>query len=133
MASNTKHAFNSIFGCVFPNSRQETLFLRVLPILQQKTRQILTLQQNSICFKGLQIFVFLQTFWQTPFTRSDNFCYLVQCTMVPLSTKSCFKSRKLRPILNGQFCHAISKDICLNVPGSKATMRNIVFFVIFKL
>ena len=37
------------------------------------------------------------------------------CTMLPLSTKSCLKSNKLRPILNGQFCHAISKYICLNV------------------
>ena len=40
-------------------------------------------------------------------------------TMVPLSTKSCLASSKLRPILNGQFCHAISKNICLNVLGSK--------------
>ena len=31
-------------------------------------------------------------------------CFLVslQCTMVPLSTRSCLKSNKLRPILNGQ-------------------------------
>ena len=41
------------------------------------------------------------------------------CTMLPLSTKSCLKSSKLGPILNGQFCHAISKNICLNVLGSK--------------
>ena len=44
---------------------------------------------------------------------------LHHCTMVPLSTKSCLKSSKLRPISNGQFCHAISKNICLNVLGSK--------------
>ena len=31
------------------------------------------------------------------------------CKMLPLSTKSCLKSSKLRPILNGQFCNAISK------------------------
>ena len=93
VTSNTKHAFNSIFGCVFPNLRQETLFLRVLQILQQKTRQILTLRQNSIyvTMLGLQIFVSVQTFWQTPFTRSGNFCYPVQCTLVPLSTKSTWK------------------------------------------
>ena len=34
--------------------------------------------------------------------------------MVPLSTRSCLKLNKLRPILNGQFCHEISKNICLN-------------------
>ena len=39
--------------------------------------------------------------------------------MLPLSTRICLKSRKLRPILDGQFCHAISKNICLNVLGSK--------------
>ena len=43
----------------------------------------------------------------------------LHCTMLPLSTKSCLKSSKLRPILNGQFCHAISKNIGLNVLGSK--------------
>ena len=42
-----------------------------------------------------------------------------QCTMLPLSTKSCFKSSKLRPILKHQFSHAISKNICLKVLGSK--------------
>ena len=42
-----------------------------------------------------------------------------QCTMLPLSTKSCLKSRKLRPILNGKFCYAIFKNVCLNVLGSK--------------
>ena len=43
-----------------------------------------------------------------------------QCTMLPLSTKSCLKSSKLKPInVNGQFCHAISKNICLNVLGFK--------------
>ena len=57
---------------------------------------------------------------------------LMQCTMVPLSTRSCLKSNKLRPILNGQFCHEISKNICLNVFGSKQP-REILFFVIFKL
>ena len=56
----------------------------------------------------------------------------LQCTMLPLSTKSCLKSSKLRPILNGQFCHAISKNICLNVLGSKQPWE-ILVFVIFKL
>ena len=55
-----------------------------------------------------------------------------QCTMVPLSTRICLKSKKLRPILNGQFWHAISKNICLNVFGSKQPWE-ILVFVIFKL
>ena len=55
-----------------------------------------------------------------------------QCTMIPLSTKSCLKSSKLRPILNGQFCQAISKKIGLNLFGSKQP-REILVFVIFKL
>ena len=52
--------------------------------------------------------------------------------MVPLSTRICLKSNKLRPILNGQFWHAISKNICLNVFGSKQPWE-ILVFVIFKL
>ena len=46
---------------------------------------------------------------------------LLHCTMLPLSTKSCLKPNKLRPILNGQFCHAISKNIGLYVFGSKGS------------
>ena len=57
---------------------------------------------------------------------------LVHCTMLPLSTKSCLKSSKLRPILNGHFYHAISKTIGLNVLGSKQP-REILVFVILKL
>ena len=57
---------------------------------------------------------------------------LLHCTMLPLSTKSCLKSSKLRPILNGQFCHAISKNIGLNLFGSKQP-REILVFVILKL
>ena len=57
---------------------------------------------------------------------------VIQCTMLPLSTKSCLKSSKLRPILNGQFCHAIFKNICLKVLGSKQPWE-ILVFVIFKL
>ena len=62
-------------------------------------------------------------------------CFLVslQCTMVPLSTRSCLKSNKLRPILNAQFCHEISKNICLNVFGSKQPREILFFFVIFEL
>ena len=56
----------------------------------------------------------------------------LQCTMIPLSTRSCLKSNKLRPILNGQFCHAISKNIGLNLFGSKQP-REILVFVILKL
>ena len=55
-----------------------------------------------------------------------------QCTMIPLLTRSCLKSNKLRPILNGQFCHAISKNIGLNLLGSKQP-REILVFVILKL
>ena len=47
--------------------------------------------------------------------------------MLSLSTKSCLKSSKLRPILNGQFCHEISKSIGLNVLGCKQP-RKILFF-----
>jgi len=59
-------------------------------------------------------------------------CILHQCTMIPLLTRSCLKSNKLRPILNGQFCHAISKNIGLNLFGSKQP-REILVFVILKL
>ena len=59
-------------------------------------------------------------------------CSSDQCTMVPLSTKSCLKSNKLRPILNGQFYHAIFKNIGLNLFGSKQP-REILVFVILKL
>ena len=52
--------------------------------------------------------------------------------MLPLSTKRCLNSSKLRPILNGQFCHPISKNICLIVLGSKQPWE-ILVFVIFKL
>ena len=46
----------------------------------------------------------------------NGFGVLLECgnllrAMLPLSTKRCLKSSKLRPILNGQFCHAISKNI----------------------
>ena len=47
-------------------------------------------------------------------------------------TKSCLKSNKLRPILNGQFYHAIFKNIGLNLFGSKQP-REILVFVILKL
>ena len=50
----------------------------------------------------------------------------------PQSTKSCLELSKLRSILNGQFCHAISKNIGLNVLGSKQP-REILVFVILKL
>ena len=61
--------------------------------------------------------------------RDDS---LPHCTMLPLSTKNCLKSSKLRLIFNDQFCHAISKNICLNVLGSKQPWE-ILVFVIFKL
>ena len=54
------------------------------------------------------------------------------CTMVPLSIRSCLKSNKLRPILNGQFYPAIFKNIGLNLFGSKQP-REILVFVILKL
>ena len=73
-----------------------------------------------------------KTLWWARFGWRWVLSILVQCTMLPLSTKSCLKSNKLRPILNGQFCHAISKNICLNVFGSKQP-REILVFVILKL
>ena len=57
---------------------------------------------------------------------------ILYCKMLPWSSKSCFKSNKLRQILNCQFCHAISKNICLNVFESKQT-REILVFVILHL
>ena len=56
----------------------------------------------------------------------------LHCTMSPLSSRSCLKSSKLRLILNCLFCHAISKNICLNVLESKQT-REILVVVILKL
>ena len=58
--------------------------------------------------------------------------FSIQCTMVPLLTRICLKSNKLRPILNGQFYHAIFKNIGLNLFGSKQP-REILVFVILKL
>ena len=58
--------------------------------------------------------------------------YIAHCTMLPLATKSCLKSSKLRLTLNSQFCNAISKNICCNVLGSKQPWK-ILVFVIFKL
>ena len=71
-------------------------------------------------------------FFNFPSSKCVNYCIIGHCTMLPLSTKSCLKSSKLRPILNGQFCHGISKNICLNVLGSKQPWE-ILVFVIFKL
>ena len=51
----------------------------------------------------------------------------LHCTMLPLSTKSCLKLSKFRPILYGQFCHAIPKNICLNVLGSKQPCEILLF------
>ena len=53
---------------------------------------------------------------------------IAQCSR----SKRCLDSSKLRPILNGQFCHPISKNICLIVLGSKQPWE-ILVFVIFKL
>ena len=57
---------------------------------------------------------------------------VLHCTMIPLLTRSCLKSSKLRPILNGQFCHAISKNIGLSLLGSKQP-REILVFLTLKL
>ena len=70
--------------------------------------------------------------WAFVYCFSCVFVILCHCTMISLSTRSCLKSNKLRPILNGQFCHAISKNIVLNLFGSKQP-REILVFVIFKL
>ena len=65
----------------------------------------------------------------TQFQISAVWCvyFSQQCTMVPPSTRICLKWNKLRPILNGQFWHAISKNICLNVFGSKQPSEMLVF------
>ena len=70
--------------------------------------------------------------WAFVYCFSCVFVILCHCTMISLSTRSCLKSNKLRPILNGQFCHAISKNIVLNLFGSKQP-REILVFVILKL
>ena len=67
-----------------------------------------------------------------PLNNAKRTARMLQCTMLPLLTKSCLKSNKLRPILNGQFCHAISKNIGLNLFRSKQP-REILVFVILKL
>ena len=71
-------------------------------------------------------------FFSFPSSKCVNYCIIGHCTMLPLSTKSCLKSSKLRPILNGQFCHTISKNIGLSLLGSKQP-REILVFVILKL
>ena len=50
----------------------------------------------------------------------------IHCTMVPLSTRSCLKSNKLRPILNGHIYHAIFKNIGLYLFGSKQPREKLV-------
>ena len=89
----------------------------------QKTNNAMT-RDNDILSVLILIFLKLEGLSQLFF--------LLQCTMLSLSTKSCLKSSKLRPISNGQFCHAISKNICLNLFGSKQP-GEILVFVIFKL
>ena len=82
--------------------------------------------QRPVIEKNIYIMLFPSlSYW---FTR----LWLKHCTMIPLLTRSCLKSSKLRPILNGQFCHAISKNIGLNLLGSKQP-REILVFVILKL
>ena len=81
------------------------------------------------CLAGKQTISCARTLSRYAFVSTELF-YTVHNG--PLSTKSCLKSSKLRPILNGQFCHAISKNICLNVFGSKQPWE-ILVFVIFKL
>ena len=80
--------------------------------------QIWHLKRHAHCVQHMSLYLVIQPGFH--------------CTMVPLSTRICLKSNKLRPILNGQFCHAISKNICLNVFGSKQPWE-ILVFVIFKL
>ena len=86
------------------------------PLLPSKDDYVIKyVQRDDICGQN--------TNWQH---------HQVQCTMVPLLTRSCLKANKLRPILNGQFCHAIFKNIGLNLFGSKQP-REILVFVILKL
>ena len=53
----------------------------------------------------------------------------LQCTMLLLSTKSCLKSSKVRPILNGQLLSCDFQNICLNVFGSKQPREILVFLL----
>ena len=52
------------------------------------------------------------------------------CTMSPLSTRSCLKSNKVRPISNCWFCRLIYKKICLNVFESKQRREKLVFVIL---
>ena len=62
-----------------------------------------------------------------------RYCNMAQCTMLPLLIKSCLKSSKLRPILNGKFCHAFSKNIGLKTCSDLSNQEKYCFFVILKL
>ena len=66
-----------------------------------------------------------ETLWETKLGETRPTA--LHWTMLPLSTKSCLKLSKFRPILYGQFCHAIPKNICLNVLGSEQPCEILLF------
>ena len=61
LLANAKNAFNSFVGRVFANSRQKTLFFRVLPKLQQKGSFCLVLP--SFCLVLLSFYLVLPSFY----------------------------------------------------------------------
>ena len=56
-------------------------------------------------------------------TRSSAQCFHCKIKVI--------KSNKLKSILKCQFCHAISKDICLNVFGSCSNYQEHIFVVAY--
>ena len=128
------------FNCLSPVLIEEPVFLPHLHfhLYQQTSLEIKNLYdgiwrscKSVIRLQMLSAFFSKSTNKNTTITDKINH-FLHQCTMIPLLTRSCLKSSKLRPILNGQFCHAISKNIGLKVLGSKQP-REILVFVILKL
>ena len=91
---------------------------------------LFSMQVCSMCLFTAVIYCSQYHFYFLP--QETRLTRRPHCTMLPLSTKRCLNSSKLRPILNGQFCHPISKNICLIVLGSKQPWE-ILVFVIFKL
>ena len=104
------------------------------PYMQPQLLTVTHLEQSNLSLNIFSLFVMQGRFTFDNALRNFGSleCNMLQCTMLPLSTKSCLKSSKLRPILNGQFCHAIWKNIGPNVLGSKQS-REILVFVILKL
>ena len=69
LSANAKNAFNSFVGRVFANSRQKTLFFRVLPKLQQKGSFYLVLPSFYLVLPSFYQFYLVFTQFYLVFTR----------------------------------------------------------------